>query len=436
MSETHLTQPSTLASRHGASRPCPSSTRAKLLSDCSGASAVVFALLLSGLVGFAGLGTEVGGWYLSKRTMQGAADAAAFSAATAKAQGAPSAAYGSEASSIAAGFGYVDATDGVTVTLNSPPLSGNYTSDNSAVEVIVSQPRPLLLSGLFLTSPPTVLARAVATLSVAGTGCVLALDQGNVTDFSSNGNTVLNLNSCSMYVNSPNSDALNLVGQAQINAWSAFVSGGYQTSGGAELNTTHGTFTHAAPANDPYANVATPQPSGNQGSIGKSGSYTPGTYSGISLTSGQTANLAPGVYVIDSGSIDLHGGATLTGDGVTIVLTSSGNTYGTVTIRGGSTVNLTAPTSGDTAGIAIMQDRNAPQSASDSFAGGTGQNITGAIYFPNQPVTFSGGTSTGGAACTQLIALTITFNGNANFNNNCAGTGTRGLGTSFVQLVE
>ena len=436
MIRTKFAPPSLLASAHAALRLCRSSTCARLLADRSGTSAVVFGLLLSGLVGAAGLGTEVGGWYLTKRTMQNAADAAAFSAATSKALGASNGSYLAQAESVAASYNFVDDANGVTIALNSPPASGNYTTDNSAVEVIISQPQPLLLASLFLNAQPTVQARAVATLKPDGSGCVLALDQGNVTDFSSNGNTVLNLNSCSLYVNSPSSDALNLVGQAQINAWSAFISGQYQTGGQSELNTTHGTFTHAPPANDPYANVAVPQPSGNQGSMNQSGSYTPGTYSGISLTAGQTANLAPGVYVIDSGSIDLHGGATLSGDGVTIVLTGSGGTSGTVTIRGGSTVNLTAPTSGDTAGIAIMQDRNAPQSSSSTFAGGTGQNITGAIYFPSQPVIFSGGTSTGGAACTQLIALTITFNGNADFNNNCAGTGTKGLGTSFVQLVE
>jgi len=32
--------------------------------------------------------------------------------------------------------------------------------------------------------------------------------------------------------------------------------------------------------------------------------------------------------------------------------------------------------------------------------------------------------------------LTITFNGNATFNNNCKGTGVRSVGTSFIQLVE
>jgi len=51
-------------------------------------------------------------------------------------------------------------------------------------------------------------------------------------------------------------------------------------------------------------------------------------------------------------------------------------------------------------------------------------------------MTFNGGTNTGGAICTQLVGLTITFNGNANFNNNCTGTGVRSAGTSFIKLVE
>jgi Flp pilus assembly protein TadG len=49
---------------------------------CSaGAVAVTTALVLPVLIGFASLGTEVGHWYLGQREMQGAADAAALSAA-------------------------------------------------------------------------------------------------------------------------------------------------------------------------------------------------------------------------------------------------------------------------------------------------------------------------------------------------------------------
>src|SRR5258708_6627535 len=54
----------------------------KTLRACrSGAIAVMTALTLPLLLGFGSLGVEVGHWYLSQRQMQGAADAAAISAA-------------------------------------------------------------------------------------------------------------------------------------------------------------------------------------------------------------------------------------------------------------------------------------------------------------------------------------------------------------------
>ena len=49
---------------------------------CSaGAVAVVTAIALPVVLGFASLGTEVGHWYFTQRVMQGSADAAAISAA-------------------------------------------------------------------------------------------------------------------------------------------------------------------------------------------------------------------------------------------------------------------------------------------------------------------------------------------------------------------
>src|ERR1700746_1034728 len=53
----------------------------KFGSCCAGAVAVLTAIILPVLLGFASLGTEVGHWYLAKREMQGAADAAALSGA-------------------------------------------------------------------------------------------------------------------------------------------------------------------------------------------------------------------------------------------------------------------------------------------------------------------------------------------------------------------
>src|SRR5438067_12217271 len=92
--------------------------------DRGGATAVLLALSLSSVIGIAGLGTEAANWYMSKRTMQGAADAAAYTAATAKASGEAITDIRNAANSVAASYGLVNGTGGVTITINSPPASG------------------------------------------------------------------------------------------------------------------------------------------------------------------------------------------------------------------------------------------------------------------------------------------------------------------------
>src|ERR1051326_7349144 len=82
-------------------RRCSRHLTADWVSNRSGSVTVTVALVLSALVGFAALGTEVAGWYLTKRTMQGAADSAAYAAALAKASGASTSAYVSQAKSVA-----------------------------------------------------------------------------------------------------------------------------------------------------------------------------------------------------------------------------------------------------------------------------------------------------------------------------------------------
>ena len=417
--------------------------------DCRGVTSILTALSLTGMLGCAGLATELGFWYVQKRSMQGAADSAAFSAAIALAAGENSSLFQTEAQSVAATYGFVSGSDGVTVTVNNPPASGPNTSVSSAIEVIISQPQNLMIAQLFLSIGPTIQARAVAVAGTAGNGCVLALDTANVTDDEVSGGAKLNLNNCNVYINSSSTQALQMSGGASINAVSAFITGNVSTSGGASLNTTKGTFTGVAPISDPYAGVSIPSYSGcNQTnytlssgasstlSAGSSGVYV--FCNGLNLSGGASLTLNPGIYVINSGSFNLSGGATFNATGgVTIVLTSStGSSYATANISGGSNVNITAPTSGQTAGLALFQDRNAPSSGTDSFSGGATQNITGAIYFPHQAVNYSGGTATGGSDCTQLIAYTMTFTGGSTFNNSCAGVGTAPIGGGNSKIVE
>jgi Flp pilus assembly protein TadG len=420
-----------------------------LAADCNGAAAVMLALALSTVLGLAGLGTEVAAWYTTKQTMQGAADAAAFTAATAKSAGASIAQFTTEAKSIASKYNFINGTSGVTVTVNNPPLSGAYAGKSTAIEVIISQPQTPLISGVVMSSGPTIQARSVAAAVTTGSGCVLTLDQGNVVDLSDSGGSVLNLNSCSLYINSSASNALSMSGSATIDAGAAYIVGGTSETGSANLNTTKGTYTGVPPINDPYASVNVPSYSGcNQSSYSlASGSTqtlsatgtTPYVFcNGLSVSGGASLTLNPGVYVVDRGSFSVSGGGTLTATGgVTIVLTSStASSYATASFSGGSTVSITAPSSGATAGLAIFQDRNAPSSGTNSFSGGSTQNITGAIYFPNQAVSYSGGGGVDVAPCTQLVVYKASFSGGSNFSNNCSGVGTSTIGTTSNQLVE
>jgi hypothetical protein len=408
----------------------------RLAADRSGASAVMVGLAITVLLGLTGLGTEGAEWYVSKRTMQGAADASAYGAALAGTIN-----YTTEAKAIAASYGFVDQTAGVTVAVNNPPLSGNYTTNSSAVEVVIQQPQQRLLSNFYLASNPTIAARAVV-LRGLGPDCVLALNGTASADAFINGTTDVNLIKCGLAVNSNSASALDIVGSAQINADSASVVGGI--SGNGTLTTVNGTFTGAAAVPDPYANVQIPDYQAlpctalpingqtidanqvNGGIVRFCGS--------LSLSGHETITLENGIFILDGGSLSVNN-STLNLINAAIVLTSSnGSNYGTVSIHGGATINATAPTTGPMVGIAFYQDRNAPAGTSNDFSGGTTQNIQGAIYFPSEIVNFAGGTQTG-SGCTQIVAGEIDFKGNANLESNCTGKGVKTI-ASLPKQVE
>jgi hypothetical protein len=144
----------------------------------------------------------------------------------------------------------------------------------------------------------------------------------------------------------------------------------------------------------------------------------------------------PGIYYMDQGSLSVNGSATLTGTGVTIVFTSStGNNYATATINGGATVNLTAPTSGPTAGIVLFGDRNMPQGTVFKLNGGSSQVLAGATYLPKAAVSYAGGNSSSNG-CAQLIGDTVTLTGNSNFALTCPGMPVKPIGSSSAKLIE
>jgi hypothetical protein len=409
--------------------------------DQGGAVALILGLALSGILGFAALAIEGAQWYGQYRQVRTAVDAAAISAAVAYSAGNTSG-YTTEATAVAAKNGYIDGTNNVTVAIHRPPQSGSYTSNSSAIEVVITAPQTPRLAAWFHSASVNISARAVAS-GASPTMCGLAMGSGNITTVRLSGGANVTLNQCGLGVNASSSSAVNASGGAQLNLSSLNVVGNYTTSGGASINASSGIKTGTAATADPYSGISVPSYSGCAGGTLKSVSggatvtLSPNVYClGLTISGGAHVTLNPGTYIIDQGSFSVSGGATVTGTGVTIVLTSSlGVGFPSVSFSGGSTVSITAPTSGSMSGIAFYGDRTA-LSGSFTFSGGTTDTIVGAIYAPTYSLNFSGG-ATAASPCLQLLAHDMQFSGGVTLNNNCSGVGTSTIGgTGKTQLLE
>jgi Flp pilus assembly protein TadG len=393
--------------------------------DQSGTIAVVTGLSATALIGFAALAVDVASWQTAQHAMQGAADSAAYSAGIAYNNN-DGTNITTQAKAIAAGQGYVDGQNNVTVTVNQPPKSGNYTGTSTAIEVIVQQPQSRFLAGLFQASNPTVNARAVA--KVSNPSCILALDKTASSAISVSGSASITSN-CDLSANSTSTSAISMSGSSTITTPCIQSSGGVSVTSGLTLTQCTSATTHAAATADPYASVPAPTASGScltPATSGNTVTFSAGYYcSGISLSGSKTATFQSGVYYVD-GSFQLSGSATASGTDVTFYITS-----GNIQFTGSSSVTFTAPTSGTYAGIVFFGDRAG--SGNNNFTGGGTSAITGALYFPTQSITYTGGSSTG-TNCTQIVADTVTVNGHSYFSNHCVGDGL--ADSVSVQLVE
>ncbi len=395
------------------------------------------ALAMPIFIGAAGLGTEASLWYYQHQTLQSAADAAAVSAASAYYLQGNNANLTLEAEAVTPSYGLVNGVNGITVTANSPPQTGSYTTTPGAVEVVIERTEGRLFSALWSTQPVTISARSVA-IATGGSGCTLALDSGASGAVTAQGTANVSLSGCSLFANSNNATALVAGGSATISTVMVGVVGGI--SGTDAITASRGIRTGQAPIADPYANTSYDAYSGcSEHNFTAKTTVTigPGVYcGGISLNAGANVTLSPGVYYLDQGSLSVNGGASLSGSGVTLVFTSSsGHNYASARIAGNATINLTAPTSGSTAGIVLFGDRNMTAGTAFNLEGGAAQVFGGAIYLPQGAVTFAGG-SGANTTCTQIVADTITFVGNSNLANNCSNYSTKPIGSALAALAE
>ena len=473
---------------------------AGLVRDRRGATAVLFGVSAVVVVGMVGLGTEGGSWYVTKRDAQNAADTAAYAGAVRLSMAQSSLALGIAPAQVQAldtardtstRNGFTTGTANATVSPATPPATGPNTANVTAVEVIVQQTRPRLISSLFLGGDQVIAARGVAALLANGSACMLAIPgfgTGTVTgQLLAGGNSSVSAPSCVLASNSNLAAAVSITGSAAITALSITSTGGCVGCGAATV--TQAVSTYAPPSTNPLAYLNNKVlPTFNNGSCDRDAFLANGqTFTipnngnvnssvlippppngeaicGLDISgAGTVVTLNPGVYYfynssfrVASGTVECrmptsppraNGPLCANGEGVTLVFTGDPAQIGGPDINGNAIINLSAPnavhaTDPDYAGILFFRDPratggNTQGNPAVNINGGANTVLTGAMYFPNSYVKYNGNANL--SLCSVLIGGTIEMTGNAGLTiAQCAALGFANLvpQIQIVRLVE
>ena len=408
----------------------------KLFRCQRGNTMIILTAVMPMLVGAGAVGIDVAQWALVKRHLQRAADTGALAGANAVMQ------KSTATPAVDRSLAHNDQLTLATRVVENAPTVGTYAGNTAAVRVIVTATPQLPFVSMFLSGPTTMTAEATAMALPNPTYCLVALEEGPQVGFDFSGSTGVTAD-CGIMTNSRKKpSAVTFGGSAAVVKAPTVGAVGSLTQAG-----NWGTGTQLTPNQaklpDPYAyapEASTFITSPCSGTLNASGNgnniqqLSPGCYSGASLNA--RANLAPGVYVINGGTLDFGSNANLTGTGVTFVLTgSNAASIANVTISGNAVMTLSAPTTGSLRDILIYQDRRARQVGNtNSFTGNSAMTLTGGIYLPGSNLNFTGNsTSTG--VCLRIVTLTMSFTGSSEANITCTGTQRDALFGRTVRLV-
>ncbi len=421
------------------------------------------------IIAMAALAVDIGSLYATRRNMQTAADAAAIAGSNAVEQACGTtsgcscssvSACTSAAADVATLNGYTNGgANGMTVTVGAPATPPN-PSNGIYVQVSVAEAVPTYFMRVLGFSTVNVGATAVAGYAPTP-NCVTILAPTAQNAFVASGGSDFKAN-CGVAVDSDSTSGLVVSGGSTLTAGSVGVVASSESQAGSGVTPAY--VPNIAPVPDPLHYLVTngdvPTVAACTASTGSSGSkgkgYTStggdtisqGTYcGGITVSGGKSLNLNPGTYVLLGGGLQVNGSSNLVGTGVTFfntVWTSGDPTadnvgnagqYKPIVFSGGSSTDLTAPTSGSLNGILFFQDPSLPSgdlNQQNTISGTSTATFDGALYFPTTPLVFSGGSSTT-PENVDLVAFTLTVSGGSAY---LGGGATGGAGQTPAITVS
>ena len=409
-----------------------------------GQAIVMVAITFMAMMFVVGLAVDAGQLFAAKRTMQEAADAAAFAGAVVLFQGGTVTQAKAAAVVDATKNGFTDLVSNTTVAVDSPPASGTYSGDVNHVAVtIIRQVKTTLVPAEAAFNP--VRAFGVAGAEGLNNGyAIMALDSACTNGaFSTSSNENVHLYGGGLLVNSCSTTAVSGLTSSQDfkicalppapctpNPYTVDIVGSATTASfpaGITVNTA------VVPKPDPFAGY--PRPSGvsyngvttlptNPGlSAGSPGTSYEGIYSSGTF---DLRNLCHGIYILKGIGFGADIGQALSGtdpntgttcDGKVLIFNttatwpaSTPGACGDMGTHGNHPITLAPMTTGTYAYFGIYQD---PACTSGNLVEDGNGTLTfgGTIYIPTGTVILNGNPSS--VVSGQIIAKDVTIeNGN------------------------
>jgi Flp pilus assembly protein TadG len=412
-----------------------------------GSVAFATVIALVPLIGVVALGAEAGSWYVTKQNAQNAADAAAYSggltlacsiSGSTKCDTAQT--YVDRGKQFAAQNGFCNAGDSLSGCALPTGTSRTVQIDQptaNRVRAVVSQQQPAYLAAVLGLSTVNIGAQAIVEIKNPKDLCALGLGPDN-NGLTIGGSSNITGNGCGLM--SDTSVKYNSTPTFSGSGWAVNAVNGCIASVGHCALTVPYNY-NMLPATNPlkvldgitqsfnsWTSTGKPNKPACSGTLQANDSTN--LYGDFSCTNGNTVTFAAGgTFFFYNAAIKINTGAIVNGTNVNIVLLGNSS----LTINGGQ-VNLSANMNNTTypalSGVLIDD-----QSSGAVTINGSTVSLGGVMYFPKADVTWGGNVQSLTTTCTEVIAKTITINGNSYLStDNCApGTVAKSQVVALVQ---
>lgn len=348
---------------------------ARFARDRRGGVAMLFGFAMPAMLGLGGAALDYSNASSQRTKLQGIADAAALAAAREFRLGNATT---STVTQVADNF----AKAALAGAKTEAQVASSADTTKKSITVKISADIPTYIMQFAGAEATKVSAQATAKVVGGAPICVIGLDQKAGSTVELEKSAKLEAPGCAVYSNSTGSQGLKAKDSASVRAAFICTAGGKMQSGNASFSPYP--QLDCPPLPDPLAARPMPSIGGCIASKlvvdGAMMNLTPGTYcGGVTIKNNAKVTMSPGTYVFKDGGLTVTGNGSLSGNGVGLVFSGFG---ARLKLDTESNVSLSAPKSGEMAGLLIFEDRASPEHQKHQIISNNARTLLGTIYLP------------------------------------------------------